>query len=101
MFICRLFHRDNPTEQIDSRFLANGKMTIGRDPGADWMVHDDEGTLSRIHCALSVEDGRLLLIDSSSNGTYLGSGERAPDGEPVELEILEVKIGRASCRERV
>jgi predicted component of type VI protein secretion system len=47
MFICRLFHRDRPFEQIEARLLADGAITVGRDPNADWPLPDPEATLSR------------------------------------------------------
>jgi len=85
MYIFRLFHRDHPHEQIGSRLFDEGALTIGRDPGADWSLEDVDGVLSRIHCSLVLENGRLLLRDSSSNGTYLNTGQRAPKDQPVAL----------------
>lgn len=86
MYICRLFHRDAPAEQIDARLLADGRISIGRDPSADWMLDDPEGTLSRIHCLLSVEQGGLVLRDCSTNGVLLDSGERVAHDVPVAIE---------------
>lgn len=85
MFICRLFHRDQPFEQIEARLIGEGKTTAGRDPGADWMLPDPEGVLSRIHLTLAVEAGRLFVCDHSTNGTYLPNGERAPAEQPREI----------------
>lgn len=85
MFVCRLFRRDRPFEQIEARLLSEGRMTLGRDPSADWPIEDADSVLSRIHCTLAVEEGRLLLYDSSTNGTFLDDGSRAPAGAPVEL----------------
>jgi predicted component of type VI protein secretion system len=76
MFICRLFHRDRPFEQIEARLLADGATTVGRDPNADWPLPDPEATLSRLHCTLTVENDRLFLRDTSTNGTLV-------EGEPV------------------
>jgi predicted component of type VI protein secretion system len=90
MFVFRLFHRDRPFEQIDSRLLAAGSLTIGRDPEVDWPLDDAEGTLSRIHCSLALEDGKLFLRDSSSNGTYLADGQRAPKDQAFEIEAREI-----------
>jgi predicted component of type VI protein secretion system len=86
MYICRLFNRDRPFEQIEARLLADGGITIGRDPTADWPLVDLEGFLSRIHCTLAVDGERLLLTDSSSNGTFLDDGRRLPAGEAVPIE---------------
>lgn len=93
MFFCRLFHRDQPFEQIDARFIGEGEITVGRDPSADWRLHDPDGALSRIHCTLSVENGKLLLRDRSTNGTWL-EGERAPRDEAVELQVRNsIRLG--------
>jgi predicted component of type VI protein secretion system len=85
MFYCRLFHRDHPFEQIDARLIEGGKITVGRDPAADWRLDDADGTLSRIHCTLALENGRLTLRDHSTNGTYLEDGRRPAPDEDVEL----------------
>jgi predicted component of type VI protein secretion system len=89
MFVCRLFHRSRPFEQVDARIVADGAVSIGRDPGADWSLDDPDKLLSRIHCTLSVDGGRLLLRDSSTNGTFLGNGERAPRDVPIPVEPRE------------
>ncbi len=89
MYICRLFHRDRPFEQVDARLIADGRVGIGRDPSADWPLHDPDATLSRLHCVLSVEGGRLLLYDKSTNGVFLRDGARAPQDAPLELKAGE------------
>ncbi len=85
MFMCRLFHRDQPFQQIDARLLASGELTIGRDPSADWPLDDSGGVLSRIHCTLRVVDGELTVCDSSTNGTFVDAATRAPKGVPTSL----------------
>lgn len=89
MLMCRLFHADRPFEQLDSRLLPEGTITIGRDPSADWVLVDQEGLLSRIHCSLDYDGHRLLLTDRSTNGVVLHTGERAPKGEAVEVRLHE------------
>lgn len=94
MFVCRLFHRDQPFEQVDARFIADGQMTLGRDPSADWTLADPEGVLSRIHCTLAVEGGTLTLRDSSTNGSWLDDGSRAPRDVAVPIAPRQaVKLG--------
>lgn len=85
MFICRLFHRHRPFEQIEARLLAEGQLTLGRDPSADWVLPDTDRSLSRIHCRLALEAGRLYLYDTSTNGVFLDDGSRATTDAPVEL----------------
>ncbi len=89
MYVCRLFHRDQPFEEIDARLLDVGTLSVGRDPTADWPLDDPNGTLSRIHFTLAVEDGSLLLTDSSTNGTFLANGERAPRDVPIPIATRE------------
>jgi predicted component of type VI protein secretion system len=85
MFVCRLFHRDQPFEQIEQRLIGEGQTTVGRDPSADWSLPDPDGVLSRVHLALMVEDGRLFVCDRSTNGTYFADGERAPRDQRREV----------------
>jgi predicted component of type VI protein secretion system len=83
MFMCRLFHRDRPFEQVECRLVSDGEITVGRD--ADWTLPDPDGVLSRIHLTLAVEAGRLFICDLSTNGTYLADGRRVPRDQPREL----------------
>ena len=97
MYICRLFHRDQPFEQIDARFLAEGRLSVGRDPSADWALDDPAGTLSRLHCVLAIEAGDLVLYDKSTNGVFLRGEERAPFDTPVVLADRDsIRLGALS-----
>ena len=97
MYICRLFHRDQPFEQVDARFLAEGRLTVGRDPSADWALDDPAGTLSRLHCVLAVEDDQLVLYDKSTNGVFLRGDERAPFDTAVILAPKDsIRLGALS-----
>ncbi|TCP33688.1 type VI secretion system-associated FHA domain protein TagH [Sphingomonas sp. BK235] len=50
---------------------------IGRSPQADWSLPDPRHHISSRHCEISYRDGRYLLTDHSTNGTYLnGASER-------------------------
>jgi predicted component of type VI protein secretion system len=94
MYICRLFERDRPDREVDARMIAAGTVTVGRDPAADWPLPDPNGTLSRLHCTLSIEAGWLMLRDTSTNGTFLGDGARAPRDVPVRIDVGEqVQLG--------
>ena len=93
MYILRLFHRDRPFEQIDSRILAEAPITFGRDPSADW-VCDLDPTLSRLHCTLSLADDGVTVHDSSTNGVFLDTGARAPRDQPTELRPRQsIRLG--------
>jgi predicted component of type VI protein secretion system len=97
MYICRLFRRDRPFEQIEARLIAEGSISLGRDPAADWQLDDPQQTLSRIHCTLSTDGDRLMLCDHSTNGTYFSNGERAPHDVAVPVEVREtLRLGGLS-----
>jgi predicted component of type VI protein secretion system len=94
MYILRLFHNDRPFEQIDARMLADGELSIGRDPQADWQIADPDCALSRLHGCLKLTDGQLAYRDSSSNGSFAADGTRYPQGEFVSLQAQQrVHIG--------
>ncbi len=53
--------------------LRQGRTRIGRVDDCDVVLPDDE--VSRSHCVIDQQDGGLVLIDRSSNGTF-HNGER-------------------------
>ncbi len=87
MFILRLSATADPGRQIDSRRLAEGDLSIGRGPGADWAVADPDRAISRTHLRITVRGGVVTATDTSANGVFRGGGsdERLPRGEPVRL----------------
>jgi type VI secretion system FHA domain protein len=68
----RLFHRDDLTNQIDSRVLDDGELSIGRDARADWTLPDPERCMSRNHLTVAVRGGLVTVRDTSSNGVFMG-----------------------------
>ena len=96
MLTLRLFHQSDPFREIDARLVPEGDLSIGRDPGAAWTIDDRECELSRLHCALRLEQGRLTLRDTSTNGVFLGEeNERIAPGTKVTLRDGEsFRIGR-------
>lgn len=73
MIRLRLFHRQDPSRQIDSRVLDEGEMTIGRGIKADWQVPDPERDMSRLHLTVAVRGGMLTIRDTSANGVFVGN----------------------------
>lgn len=61
----------------DTRTLATGTLSIGRGERNDWVLPDPDRHLSKTHCVISVEDGRYVLTDLSTNGLYM-NGARQP-----------------------
>lgn len=88
MITLRLFKAAEPFRQIEERVLGLGEVTVGRDPSVDWAISDSRGDLSRRHCVLGSEGGRIWLRDTSTNGVFLGlEKRRAPRGEIQDIEI--------------
>ena len=91
MVTFRLFHESDPFRQLATRQLDAGELTVGRDEDADWVIPDPERRMSRLHCVLAVQDGRLLLRDTSSNGVFVGEERRRlPPLEPTPVAPGEV-----------
>lgn len=69
--------------------IANRRLTFGRDPAHCSVLYPFEaGEISRVHCTLKFnEDSRVFVLEDngSSNGTFLGSGERLEPGVSREL----------------
>lgn len=84
----RLFRQSEPFQQIDARTLSGGELVIGRDPGpGGWTISDEERSVSRAHCVIALQNGRLTLRDTSSNGVFIGARrDRCPPGEAAPIE---------------
>lgn len=66
---------------------------IGRSPHADWSLPDPKNYISSTHCEIDYRDGAYLLIDKSTNGTFInGSTERLARPHPLVTQD-EIAIG--------
>jgi predicted component of type VI protein secretion system len=94
MITLRLFPQSDPSQELDSRPLAGGELSIGRDAAADWAILDPSKTLSRRHCVFALNAGVVTVRDESTNGVFLRSGERAAPGTPIQIDPGEtVSLG--------
>ena len=70
--------------------ISGHGVTIGRDPSCEAVFpHDSKGTdkISRKHCKLFYENGRLLLMDlGSTNGTFMADGRQLTPMQPVPVK---------------
>ncbi|MBP0615941.1 type VI secretion system-associated FHA domain protein TagH [Jiella mangrovi] len=58
---------------------------IGREPPRDWVLPDPDRFVSSRHCEIRFEDGGFVLIDHSTNGTFVnGSDNRLPGPRRLE-----------------
>lgn len=69
--------------------ISGQGVTIGRDPSCEAAFpQGSEGSnkVSRRHCKLYFENGRLLLVDlGSTNGTFMADGRRLTPMQPVPV----------------
>ena len=66
-------------------------MTFGRDPSCTVRYPSDYAGVSRNHATLRVQNGKIILIDTSSTGTFLKrTGSAIPKGQPVQLGVGDV-----------
>lgn len=78
-----------PTRLVLDRHGA----VIGRSPHADWSLPDPKSYISSTHCEIDFRGGAYLLIDKSTNGTFVnGSTERLAAPHPLTTQD-EITIG--------
>jgi len=75
------------------------KFVIGRDPACDWPIGDRQLKLSARHCEIVRIEGRQVLRDTSTNGTFLnGARERLPadhvlrHGDRITMGDYQVEV---------
>jgi type VI secretion system FHA domain protein len=70
---------------------------IGRSAHMDWSLPDPRSYISSSHCEIEYRDGGYLLVDRSTNGTYvnrspsrLTAPHRIADGDVIQIGHYEV-----------
>ena len=82
----------------NARSFASGTVSIGRGQGNDWVLPDPDRHLSKTHCVVSIENGKWILTDLSTNGVYI-NGARQPtlrDSRVVLTDGDEFRLGEYS-----
>ncbi|MBB95299.1 MAG: type VI secretion system-associated FHA domain protein TagH [Rhodobacteraceae bacterium] len=51
--------------------MSGGSLSIGRGPANDLVLPDPDRMLSKSHCVIEDQGGNVVVIDLSTNGTYL------------------------------
>ena len=74
---------------------------IGRAPDNDWVLPDDERYVSGYHATVSVQKGRWVVTDRSSNGTFVNGSLRPipshqsyplSDGDTLRIGDYEIQV---------
>ncbi|MGE3849755.1 MAG: type VI secretion system-associated FHA domain protein TagH [Gammaproteobacteria bacterium] len=99
-----------PVPDGDSKTFDERGGTIGRSASCDWVLPDPEHYLSSRHAALIVEDGEVLLIDTSTNGVFINhspdpvGGDRSvplQDGDVITAGDYEIQVSMSAGPARV
>ncbi|WP_124088158.1 type VI secretion system-associated FHA domain protein, partial [Pseudogemmobacter humi] len=80
--------------------VQGGSLTIGRGPDNDLVLPDPDRQISKRHCAIEDQGGDIVVIDFSSNGTFLNYGKvplgRVPtplnDGDILTMGPFELLV---------
>ncbi|MET3667625.1 type VI secretion system-associated FHA domain protein TagH [Caulobacter sp. 1776] len=71
---------------------------IGRSPHMDWCLPDPRSYISSSHCEIEYHDGAYLLVDRSTNGTFvnrstarLSAPHRIDDGDVILIGHYEIE----------
>lgn len=73
--------------------LRGPSLTIGRGNENDLVLPDPDRMLSKRHCAIEDHNGNIIVVDFSTNGTFLNYGALALGATPTPLnngDILTV-----------
>lgn len=71
---------------------------IGRSPHMDWCLPDPRSYISSAHCEIEYHDGAYVLVDRSTNGTFvnhstarLSAPHRIDDGDVILIGHYEIE----------
>jgi len=70
--------------------MQGGSMTIGRGPSNDIVLPDPDKMLSKNHCVIEDHNGNVLVVDLSTNGTFLNYSKIPLGKTPTPLNNGDV-----------
>ncbi len=72
--------------------MRGPNLTIGRGPENDVVLPDPDRQISKTHCVLENHNGNLVVVDLSTNGTFLNYGKIALGRTPTPLNDGDVLV---------
>ena len=72
--------------------MRGPNLTIGRGPENDVVLPDPDRQISKTHCVIENHNGNLVVVDLSSNGTFLNYGKIALGRTPTPLNDGDVLV---------
>lgn len=70
--------------------MQGGSLTIGRGPSNDVVLPDPDRMLSKNHCVIEDHNGNVLVVDLSTNGTFLNYSKIPLGKIPTPLNTGDV-----------
>jgi type VI secretion system FHA domain protein len=70
--------------------MRGPSLTIGRGPENDIVLPDPDKLISKRHCAIEDQNGNVVVVDLSTNGTFLNYGKVALGRTPTPLNDGDV-----------
>jgi len=70
--------------------MHGGSLTIGRGPSNDMVLPDPDRMLSKNHCVIEDHNGNVLVVDLSTNGTFLNYSKIPLGRIPTPLNTGDV-----------
>ncbi len=67
-------------------------LTIGRGEGNDMVLPDNDRMMSKTHCVIENHNGNVVVVDLSTNGTFLNYGKIPLGKTPTPLNSGDVLI---------
>jgi type VI secretion system protein len=93
MAISLRFHSSGAVPGDGRPIVMRGpNLTIGRGPENDVVLPDPDRQISKTHCVLENHNGNLVVVDLSTNGTFLNYGKVALGRTPTPLNDGDVLV---------
>jgi type VI secretion system protein len=86
--------------------MVGNNLTVGRGPENDLVLPDPDRLISKTHCVIEDHSGNVVVVDLSTNGTYLNYGKVAlgrvatplHDGDVLSLGTYELVVSISGSR---
>ena len=70
--------------------MKGGSLTVGRGPGNDLVLPDPDRMLSKSHFVIEDHNGKIVIVDFSTNGTFLNYSKAPLGRTPTVLNNGDV-----------
>ncbi len=70
--------------------MKGGSLTVGRGPGNDLVLPDPDRMLSKSHFVIEDHNGKIVIVDFSTNGTFLNYSKAPLGRTPTTLNNGDV-----------